>query len=215
MGSLDVDLLSFSGSKLGAGHRVGGLFVRQPNLLQPLISGGGQQRGLRSGTEDIIGATCLSLALEKCWQADNRVEDYRQILEKGLLQIPGTRINGDPNRKLPNIISISTPIEANRLVYALDAAGLAISAGAACSAASSSDQTRVLRAIGLDEERARRTVRISLGHSTTVEEVEAALKIIREAIDRLAKDTDSLNKIKKVGQKLNREYADKDDDAEN
>ncbi|MCA9388242.1 aminotransferase class V-fold PLP-dependent enzyme [Candidatus Berkelbacteria bacterium] len=209
LGSLDVDLMSFSGAKLGAGHQVGGLFVREPSNFNQLIYGGGQQNNLRSGTENVLGAVNLTTALKLAWENQADINQFRLLLEDQLLSSNlELTINGDPDRKLPNIISLTTPVDATRLIYALDNIGVGVSAGAACSA--SSQDTRVIEALGLSKKEAEQTIRISLGHNTTKDEIELAAPQIIKQINELLKTELELAKIKEIGKKLNQEYSKED-----
>ena len=174
-----------------------------------LDDGGGQQNNLRSGTENVLGAVNLTTALKLAWENQADINQFRLLLEDQLLSSNlELTINGDPDRKLPNIISLTTPVDATRLIYALDNIGVGVSAGAACSA--SSQDTRVIEALGLSKKEAEQTIRISLGHNTTKDEIELAAPQIIKQINELLKTELELAKIKEIGKKLNQEYSKED-----
>jgi cysteine desulfurase len=186
---LGVDLLSLSAHKLYGPKGAGALFVRKGVELDPLLHGGQNERGRRAGTENVpaivgFGKAC-EFARENLEQTSSRVSALRDRLEAGLLaRIAGARVNGDPSRRVPNTSSLMLPgAESESLVIALDLAGLACSAGAACSSGAV-DPSHVLAAIGLTPAEARSSVRLSLGRTTTPEEIDRALELIPAAVAR-------------------------------
>jgi cysteine desulfurase len=186
---LGVDLLSLSAHKLYGPKGVGALFVRKGVEIDPLLHGGQNERGRRAGTENVpaivgFGKAC-EFARESLEQTSSRVSALRDRLEAGLLaSISGARVNGDPSLRVPNTSSLMLPgAESESLVIALDLAGLACSAGAACSSGAV-DPSHVLAAIGLTPGEARSSVRLSLGRTTTPEEIERALELIPAAVAR-------------------------------
>jgi cysteine desulfurase len=186
---LGVDLLSLSAHKLYGPKGVGALFVRKGVEIDPLLHGGQNERGRRAGTENVpaivgFGKAC-EFARENLEQASSHVSALRDRLEAGLLaRIPGARVNGDSALRVPNTSSLMLPgAESESLVIALDLAGLACSAGAACSSGAV-DPSHVLAAIGLTPAEARSSVRLSLGRTTTPEEIDRALELIPAAVAR-------------------------------
>jgi cysteine desulfurase len=184
-----VDLLSLSAHKFYGPKGVGALFVRKGLEIDPLLYGGGNERGRRAGTENVaaivgLGKAC-ELARGDMAEASAHLCELRNRLEEGLLaSIHGARINGDPARRAPNTSSLMLPgVESESLVIALDLAGLACSAGAACSSGAV-DPSHVLTAIGLTPAEARASLRFSVGRANTREEIDKALELIPVAVTR-------------------------------
>jgi cysteine desulfurase len=186
---LGVDLLSLSGHKFGAPQGVGALFIRKGRNLRPLLHGGGSERGRRAGTENVAGIVGLGkaaeLALAHMTPNGVRIATLRNRLEQGLMErVPQARVNGSLAGRTPNTSNVMFPgADSESLVIALDLVGLACSAGAACSSGAV-DASHVLRAIGLSSTEARASVRLSLGHTTTEEDIARALELIPLAASR-------------------------------
>lgn len=187
--SMGVDLLSLSAHKFCGPKGVGALFVRKGVQIEPLLYGSRGEGGRRAGTENVAGIVGLGkaaeLALERVEEQGTRVAALRNRLERGLLErVPGARVNGGTAKRLPNTCNILFPgVDSESLVIALDLAGLACSAGAAC-LSGAVDPSHVLAAIGLSAAEARGSIRLSLGRATTDEDVEFALRVIPEAVAR-------------------------------
>ena len=184
-----VDLLSLSAHKFYGPKGVGALFVRKAVEIDPLLYGGGNERGRRAGTENVaaiagLGKAC-ELARSDMAEASAHLCELRNRLEEGLLaRIPGARVNGHPARRTPNTLSLMLPsVDSESLVIALDLAGLACSAGAACSSGAV-DPSHVLTAIGLIPAEARASLRFSVGRANTREEIDKALELIPAAVAR-------------------------------
>jgi cysteine desulfurase len=186
---LHADLLTLNASKIYGPKGVGALFVRRGVKFQPLIIGGGQERNLRSGTESVPGIIGLAKALELA-QNDREAESARLLvlrdkLAAGLLAIPKTILNGHPTERLPNSVNISfIDIEGEAAVLYLDAEGVMASTGSAC-ASTSLDPSHVILATGLSYEAAHGSIRFTLGHSTTEEDVDHVIKIMPAIVERL------------------------------
>jgi cysteine desulfurase len=186
---LGVDLLSLSAHKFGGSKGAGALFVRRGLEIDPLLYGGQNERGRRAGTENVAAIVALGKACELARadlaEASARISELRDRLEDGLLaRIPGARVNGDRARRVPNTSNLTFPgAESESLIIALDLAGLACSAGAACSSGAV-DPSHVLNAIGLSSAEARASVRLSLGRTSTSEEIDIALELIPAAVAR-------------------------------
>lgn len=184
--ALGVDLLTCSAHKFHGPKGMGALFVRQGVSLEPLVSGGHQEQGLRAGTENVLGIVgfgkAAELALKHLPEAD-RIRKKRDRLERGILdRIPGARLNGHPELRLPNTLNITFPgFRGESLVLALDQRGVAVSSGSACRAGHP-EPSQVLLALGLSEEEAHCALRFSLGRETTGEEIDQALAIIGDII---------------------------------
>jgi cysteine desulfurase len=187
---LGVHLLSISAHKFYGPKGVGALYVRKGTRIQPLMYGGHSERDHRPGTEDvtaIVGmGAAADLAVMDMPEESPRLSALRDRLEKGLLdRIPYARINGSRVRRTPNTTNLTLPfVEGESMVIALDLKGIACSTGAACSSGAL-EPSHVLTAIGLAPEDARATLRLSLGHQTTEEEIDFALETIPLVIERL------------------------------
>lgn len=169
---LGVDLLTVNGGKIYGSKQSGALYVKGGVELVPLVDGGGQERGLRSGTENIAAAAGLAAALELV-QTDRHTEAARlQNLQKSFFKqiadkLPKAVVNGSQRFRLPNNIHLTLPGEDNeRLLIQLDGAGILAAAGSACSA-STEEPSHVLKAIGLSDADARSSLRFTMGRSTT------------------------------------------------
>jgi cysteine desulfurase len=187
---LGVHLLSISAHKLYGPKGIGALYVRKGTRLEPLMYGGHSERDRRPGTEDVSSIAGLGkaadLALTRMIEENQRIATLRDRLEQGLLKrIPHARVNGSLTQRTPNTTNLTLPfIEGEAMVIALDLKGVACSTGAACSSGAV-EPSHVLTAIGLAPEDARATLRLSLGHQTTDEEIDFALETIPPVIDRL------------------------------
>jgi cysteine desulfurase len=187
---LGAHLLSISAHKLYGPKGVGALYVRKGTRLQPLLYGGHSERDRRPGTEDVAGIAGLGkaadLALTRMQEEGQRLAALRDRLEKGLLErISFASVNGSGAPRTPNTTNLTIPfIEGESMVIALDLKGIACSTGAACSSGTV-EPSHVLTAIGLPPEDARATLRLSLGHQTTGEEINFALETIPAVVDRL------------------------------
>jgi cysteine desulfurase len=187
---LGVDLLSFSAHKFYGPKGIGGLFVRKGVRLVPQITGGGQERNRRSGTENvaaIVGmAKALELAVEEMPTELPRLQALRDELITGVLsRIPETRLNGHPTLRLPQNANFSfRGIEGEALLLQLDLNGIAASSGSACSSGSL-EPSHVLLALGLDYELAIGSLRITLGRFTTREHILRLLDLLPKVVEKL------------------------------
>jgi cysteine desulfurase len=187
---LGVDLLSISAHKFSGPKGVGALYIRKGTQLAPLLFGGHSERDRRPGTEDVAAIAGMGKAAELAL-ADLRVDAarvsaLRDRLERGLLdRVPHTWVNGASAPRVPNTTNLTFPfIEGEAMVIALDLKGIACSTGAACSSGAV-EPSHVLLALGLAPEDARATLRLSLGHQTTEEEIDFALETTPPVIERL------------------------------
>jgi len=177
--ALGVDYLSLSAHKLGGPKGVGAIVMRGQAVLPPLISGGGQERRRRAGTENVAAIAGFGAAAEAARRdlADMRqVQALRDGLEAQLRAVtPEAVIVAEGTARLPNTTSVALPgASAETLVIALDLAGIAVSAGAACSSGKVGS-SHVLSAMGLEPRLARSAIRVSLGHASTAEDVASFL----------------------------------------
>ena len=185
------DMLSLSGHKFHGPRGVGALYVRKGLRLPPLIHGGGQEKGRRSGTENVAGcagmAAALKEAVEHMLQESRRLSALRDRLVEGLCQIPCTRLTGDPVRRLPGTASfVFEGVEGEALLLHLDAKGICASSGSACSSASL-DPSHVLLSIGLPHAVAHGSLRLSLGAENTGEDVDYLLQEVPAVVEYLRK----------------------------
>lgn len=184
---LGVDLMTLNGGKIYGPKQSGALYIKSGIKLLPLIDGGGQERGLRSGTENVAGAVGFSQALniaQTMRQAETtRLQNLQRQFFKLLAQrIPTAVINGSPKRRLPNNIHLTLPGHDNeRLLIQLDEAGILAAAGSACSA-SDEEPSHVLRAIGLSDVEAQASLRLTMGRTTTPDMIECTVKLLSELV---------------------------------
>ena len=188
---IGCDLLSMSGHKMHAPQGVGALYVRKGTLLQPMLYGGSHERSRRAGTENVPGIVALGNAAELARRGfenggDAAMTALRDRLQEGLLeQVDATGVNGDGAPRVPNTTNIYFDyIEGEALVIALDLKGLAVSTGAACSSGAI-EPSHVLTAMALRPDRARASIRFSLGKQNTSQEVAFALSLVPETVSRL------------------------------
>ncbi len=180
LATLPVDLLSLSAHKFHGPKGVGALYVRQGVKLEPLIHGGGQEKGLRSATENVAGIVGLGAAAaiameEMAAEAAKMVCLRDRLLDRLMERIPEAYLIGHRYRRLPGHICLGLAGregEAIKLLLALDDAGIAVSTGSACSANHASEPSYILSAMGFDPLRARGSLRITLGRFNTEEEVD-------------------------------------------
>ncbi len=190
---LHVDLLSLSAHKLHGPKGIGALYVRKGTRLSPIVFGGGQERGLRSATENVAGivgfGAAAAIAREELADEALRLARFREHIAAELSRIlPQSYLFGHPVLRLPGHLSFGLrgqEREVGKLLAALDAAGVAVSAGSACSAHHSGEPSGVLLAMGYDDERARGLIRISLGRFNTEQEVDCFLEILPRVLIQL------------------------------
>ena len=185
----NIDMLSLSGHKFHGPKGVGALYVRRGLALTNLIEGGAQERGKRAGTENIPGIVGLAAALkDACDHMEEnsaKVTAMRDRLIGGLSQIPHCALNGDPVNRLPGNVSFCFEgIEGESLLLLLDAKGVCASSGSACTSGSL-DPSHVLLAIGRVHDVAHGSLRLSLCHYTTDEEVEHILEVVPQVVQLL------------------------------
>lgn len=187
---MNIDLLSVSGHKIHGPKGVGFLYINEKIKIKPIIFGGGQQKGMRSGTENVPGVAGLAKAIEMIYaDLDENVEQLYRLKEHfiaGVTRIPDIKINGLTGKEsAPHIISVSIRgIRSEVMLHALEEKGIYVSAGSAC--ASNKPQTSdTLKAIGVEKELLDSTIRFSFSEFTTLEEIEYTLKAMQEIIPML------------------------------
>ena len=189
--ALGVDLYSVSGHKIYAPKGIGALYVRRGTRLGAIQFGGRHERERRPGTENVPGAAAFGCAAELAAHPETearRIGELRNRLESAILErIPHTGVNGNRAARTPNTTNIYfDALEGEALVIALDLRGFAVSSGAACSSGAV-EPSHVLTAIGLGAERARASIRFSLGRANTAEQVDALVEAVAASVAHLRK----------------------------
>jgi cysteine desulfurase len=197
-----IDLLSLSGHKLHGPKGIGALYIREGIELWPLLPGGGQERGRRSGTENVVGIVGLGkaaelAAVERSDEAARLVGIRDHMIENILAKIDNVYLIGHRWRRLPGHICLGfegMEGEAIKLLLELDKEGIAISSGSACSAIHAGQPSHVLAALGFDPLKARGSLRISLGRFNTIDEANRFLEVLPQAVASLR----SIRRLAKV-----------------
>lgn len=185
---LGVDMLSMSAHKFNGPKGVGALYVRRGLIPANLIEGGGQEKGKRSGTENVAGIVGMAKALELAYARMGeraKIKEMRDYLAKKLLAIPYTRLNGDKDIRIDENVNVSFEfIEGESLLLLLDMYGICASTGSACSS-NSLDPSHVLLAIGLPHEVAHGSLRITISEDNTFEDMDYIAKTVESVVSRL------------------------------
>lgn len=187
---IGADLLTVNGTKLGGPSGIAFLYVRRGTPIEPILYGGGQEHGLRSGTENVPGAAAVAAALhsaqkirEKESKRLSKLRDH--FLEEAEKRIPELRVNGSKKFRLPNNVHISIPnIKSELLVIELDAKGIAASAGSACSSAKDSGSHVLAGLYGESDEKKWGSVRFSFGRKTSEREIETTLSALEYIVNK-------------------------------
>lgn len=188
--AVGCQLLSISGHKIGAPKGIGALIVRDRKIVEAIIHGGGQQFGIRPGTENVAGAVALGraalLARQELDQHVARIGALRDALATRLREaVPDVVINGRGTARAPHVLSVSVPgAEAEALLMHLDLAGIACSSGSACSTGAA-EPSHVLVAMGIERSLSLGTIRFSLGHETTAADIERVARAFPGIVDRV------------------------------
>lgn len=186
----NIDLLSVSGHKINGPKGVGILYVNEKVKIKPIIFGGGQQKGMRSGTENVPGAAGIGLAVKKSYEDfDAKIEhlyELKQYFIEEMNKIEGTTINGKTDKEsAPHIISVSfDDVRSEVLLHALESQGVYVSAGSAC-ASNKPAVSQTLKSIGVKKVLLDSTIRFSFSLETTKEELEYCIKTLNEILPRL------------------------------
>lgn len=186
---MNIDLLSLSAHKFNGPKGVGALYARRGVSLEPLYRGGGQERKLRPGTENVAGIVglgrALELAVEEMPEKSRRQQELRDRLIEGLLGMGDVVLNGHPSARLPGNVNVSfNYIEGEALLLGLDLEGIAASSGSACTSGSL-EPSHVLRAMGLEEQLARGSLRLTLGRGNSDADVDYLLAVMGPLVERL------------------------------
>lgn len=185
-----IDMLSVSGHKINAPKGVGFIYINEKVKIKPLILGGGQQKGMRSGTENTAGDAALGVAVEKSYEnlseKIDRLYELKEFFVDEIKKIEGTNINGLTGREsAPHIVSVSfKDVRSEVLLHALESKNIYVSAGSACSS-NKPAPSRTLQAIGLAPELIESTVRFSFSFETTKEEIDYCLEGLKEILPKL------------------------------
>jgi cysteine desulfurase len=184
-----VAALTVTGHKLGGPVGVGALLLGRDVAAVPLLHGGGQERDVRSGTLDAAGIVAFAVAVEAAVKGQQEYAAGLAVLRDDLVRrvrqaVPEVVFNGDPTDRLPSTAHFSFPgCEGDALLLLLDAQGIACSTGSACSAGVA-QPSHVLLAMGADDDRARSSLRFSLGHTSTTDDVDALIAALPGAVER-------------------------------
>ena len=188
--ALHNDMLSASGHKLNGPKGIGFLYIRKGVKIRSFVHGGAQERGRRAGTENVPGIVGLGVAIEKAFsgmeeriQKETKMRDY--LIERIEKEIPYCRLNGDRVKRLPGNVNFSFEfIEGESLLIMLDMKKICASSGSACTSGSL-DPSHVLLAIGLPHEIAHGSLRLTLDHENTIEEMDYVVDAVREIVEKL------------------------------
>ena len=187
---LDVDLLSISGHKFHGPKGIGALYARKGVVIEPLVHGGKQERGLRGGTENvpaIVGMGRAAVLAQSMAAPDGAaIRLLRDRLEAGIRDlVPAARLNGHPDHRLPNTLNLTLPgLRGESLVVALDQHGISLSSGSACKSGSP-EPTHVLLAMGIEPQDVHCSVRLSLSHATTSQDVDDTLNALGRVLEEM------------------------------
>ncbi len=184
---LDIDMLSIAGHKFHAPKGIGALYIKKGIDIEPVIDGGSQEMGLRAGTENVPGIAGLGKASELALHAIRNSENIKALrdkLEDGIKKlIPGARLNGHRQKRLPNTLNLTLPgLRGESLVIALDQHGIFLSSASACKSGSA-EPTHVLIAMGLSEKDAHCSVRFSLSRYTTEKDIEETISAVGQVLE--------------------------------
>jgi cysteine desulfurase len=189
--NLGVDLLTFSGQKIYGPKSVGGLYIKKGVEVAPFITGGGQERGIRAGTENVPYIVGLAKAIEVVSNMRNKevarlgkLRDY--FIDEVLAKIPNTELNGSRENRVPNNANfLFRGIPANNLLIALDQAGIAASSGSACSIKTVSSSW-VIMALGKNGEEAKQSIRFTLGRGSTKKDIDYTVSALAKIISHVS-----------------------------
>jgi cysteine desulfurase len=190
MEELGVDMASFAAHKIGGPKGTGALYVRRKTPLEPILHGGGQERDQRSGTPNVAGivgmAAAGQIAVAEVLEETVRLSALRDRLQEGIVAaIEGVKVNGAGAPRVPGTVNVCIEgVEGESLLLMLDAKGIAASSGSACTSGSL-EPSHVLMAMGVQPELAHGSLRLSLGRSTSQEDVDAVLECLPAVVERL------------------------------
>ncbi len=201
---MNIDMLSMSAHKFGGPKGVGALYIKSGIKPENFIYGGAQERGKRAGTENTASIIAMGAAIEKITsemeENAKKVQAMRdKLIDTILEKIPYTRLNGDRENRLPGNVNISFRfIEGESLLLMLDLKGICASSGSACTSGSL-DPSHVLLSIGLPHEIAHGSLRLSINHENTMEDVDYILEVLPQVVERLREMSPLYDEINKKG----------------
>ena len=189
-----IDMISVSGHKIHGPKGIGFLYVREGVKIKPLILGGGQQKGMRSGTDHVPGAAGLGVAAKEAYKdlRDNimHMQALKERFLKGISDLPEIYVQGDPENGAPHIVSVSfRDVRSEVLLHALEDKGIYVSSGSACSSNKKLPVSSVLKEIGIEKDLLESTLRFSFCPETTQEEIDYCLKELHDLVPMLRKYT--------------------------
>ncbi len=199
---LGVDMMTLNGSKIYGPKGIGVLYMKKGIKLEPIVYGGGQESGLRSGTENVANIVGFARALELVSghkeEETKRMERLRDRMIDGLLKISETRLNGHPEKRLANNVNVSfLNIEGESLLLLMNEEGIYASTGSACTSASL-EPSHVIVALGLPHELGHSSIRFSLGRDTTEDDVDFVVGKVAPMVERLRKMSALKNTMEQV-----------------
>ena len=198
---MQIDLLSLSGHKIYGPKGIGALYVRRGTRVHPIQHGGGQERKLRPGTENVPGIVGLAKAVELAMQEmAARTEHMTRLRDKliaGLMAVPEVKLNGHPEKRLPGNVNVSVKyVEGESLILSLDLRGIAVSSGSACTSGSL-DPSHVLIAMGLDHLQAHGSLRLTLGRDTSEADIDYVIEVFPQVVEKLRAMSPLYNRLEK------------------
>lgn len=198
---LQVNLLSLSGHKIYGPKGIGVLYIRRGTRVKPIQFGGGQERKLRPGTENVPGIVGLAKAVELAMQErEARVEHITRLRDKliaGLTAVPSVTLNGHPEQRLPGNVNVSVEyVEGESLILGLDLRGIAVSSGSACTSGSL-DPSHVLMSMGLNHLQAHGSLRLTLGRDTSEADIDYVLDAFPDVVGKLRAMSPLYNRLER------------------
>ncbi len=190
---LGIDMLSASAHKFYGPKGIGFLYIKKSTPVTNIIFGGGHERGMRSGTENVSGAVGMAAAIEFCYEhfceLEEKYKRWRDMILNACNNIEGFKLNGDPNKRVVNTLSLSfSGVNGEALAELLSMNEIAVSTASACSSHSSEKTvSHVLRAINLPQEYAEGTIRVVTGADNTDEQIEYFIEHLKKAVAQLRK----------------------------
>ena len=189
-----IDILTFSGHKIHGPKGIGAIYVRKDLALQPILFGGGQERGFRSGTENLPGVVGIGVAVDQLSQFQQQVDHLQELKSKAIEllkgELSGIHFNSDESEKYaPHVLNISIEdVKSEILLHLLEKKEIFISSGSACTSKKNS-QSHVLKSMNLSNEYIEGSLRISFSKYNTLEEIEYMVKMLKESVDNVRKFT--------------------------
>lgn len=188
----NVDLLSVSSHKFGGPKGVGFLYIKKDTEIIPFMNGGHQEQGMRAGTGNVTGVAGMCGAAKYAWENMENIRNYEIMLRDYMIrrllkEVPDCHLNGHVSKRLPGNINLSFDyVDGASLLVLLDMKGICVSTGSACSAGEN-EPSQVLKAIGLSDEQAYGSIRITLSAENTREEIDYTIEKIKESVQELRK----------------------------